>query len=325
MYGIISKDLKAPYYEKIRFSYILPEKIPSVRSFSPERSTAIIFEDVCVAFESIQNRIIPFFTHRRYRNISNIYVTQCYYHTPIIICKNILHLVVFNGGSSHQDISKVIGRYTEDMKNTSMVVNKSSICNEKVDNKQCLWLCAIAGKRGGLYLSTEYVNANIPMRWRCADGHKWTTSLNNIKNGKTWCPYCANKASHTIEDAKQVAFSMSGMHLLTIKGACLSEYYINNRSALLWMCDKKHRWFATFDNVKHLNSIMALQSKYRAYNTKNISFHNGDPNNFIKQQARDQLKKELCKENQIALRYYVWYYEDPHIVISEHLRKLGLI
>jgi hypothetical protein len=23
-------------------------------------------------------------------------------------------------------------------------------------------------------------------------------------------------------------------------------------------------------------------------------FHNGDPNNFIKQQARDQLKKELC-------------------------------
>ena len=53
-------------------------------------------------------------------------------------------------------------------------------------------------------------------------------------------------------------------------------------------------------------------------------FHRGDPNNFIKQQARDQLKKELCEENQIALRY-VWYYEDPHIVIPEHLRELGLI
>ncbi|CAG8589798.1 23002_t:CDS:2 [Cetraspora pellucida] len=26
-----------------------------------------------------------------------------------------------------------------------------------------------------------------------------------------------------------------------------------------------------------------------------------DPNNCIKQQARDQLKKKLCKENQIAL------------------------
>ncbi|RGB29919.1 hypothetical protein C1646_765997 [Rhizophagus diaphanus] len=50
----------------------------------------------------------------------------------------------------------------------------------------------------------------------------------------------------TLEDAKQLAYNR--------KGACLSEYYINNRSALLWMCDKKHRWFATFDNVKHLNS-----------------------------------------------------------------------
>ncbi|RGB31831.1 hypothetical protein C1646_744199 [Rhizophagus diaphanus] len=222
------------------------------------------------------------------------------------------------------------------------------------------------------------------------DGHEWTTSLNNIKNGKTWCPYCANKASHTIEDAKQVAFSKNGECLSETpctlddgkqlaynrKGACLSEYYINNRSALLWMCDKKHRWFATFDNVKHLNSWCPFCPKYKreklcheiltkylgppslirkpnflktsecptgleldiyypeygfAIEVQGVQhekyikfFHNGDPNNFIKQQARDQLKKELCKENQIALRY-VWYYEDPHMVIPEHLRKLGLI
>jgi hypothetical protein len=53
-------------------------------------------------------------------------------------------------------------------------------------------------------------------------------------------------------------------------------------------------------------------------------FHRGDPNNFIKQQARDQLNKELCEKNQIALRY-VWYYEDPYIVIPKHLQELGLI
>ncbi|CAI2193617.1 1779_t:CDS:1, partial [Funneliformis geosporum] len=53
-------------------------------------------------------------------------------------------------------------------------------------------------------------------------------------------------------------------------------------------------------------------------------FHNGDPNNFIKQQTQDQFKKELCEENQIAPRY-VWYYEDPYIVIPEYLRELGLI
>src|SRR6266540_4675155 len=109
MYGIISKNPNAPYYENILFSYISLEKISSVRAFSPERSITIIFEDLCVAPESIQNRIIPFFTHKYHRNISSIYVTQRYYHTPIIIHKNISHLVVFNGGSSYQDIFKVIG------------------------------------------------------------------------------------------------------------------------------------------------------------------------------------------------------------------------
>ena len=103
--------------------------------------------------------------------------------------------------------------------------------------------CAIAGKRGGLCLSTEYVNANIPMRWRCAEDHEWTTSLNNIKNGKTWCPYCANKASHTIEDAKQVAFSKNG--------ECLSETYDNSFSHLSWRCSEGHEWNASFNNVKN--------------------------------------------------------------------------
>ncbi|RIA90323.1 hypothetical protein C1645_770220 [Glomus cerebriforme] len=29
------------------------------------------------------------------------------------------------------------------------------------------------------------------------------------------------------------------------------------------MCDKKHRWFATFDNVKHLNSWCPFCPKYK--------------------------------------------------------------
>ncbi|RHZ80197.1 hypothetical protein Glove_139g148 [Diversispora epigaea] len=88
MYGVISKDLKAPYYENIRFRYISPEKIPNVKAFSPERSTAIVFEDLCLAPEHIQNRI-----------------------------------VIFNSGSSYEDISKIIRRYTDDIKNASMVIN----------------------------------------------------------------------------------------------------------------------------------------------------------------------------------------------------------
>ena len=30
---------------------------------------------------------------------------------------------MFNGGSSYQDVSKIAGRYTDDIKNASMVIN----------------------------------------------------------------------------------------------------------------------------------------------------------------------------------------------------------
>ena len=74
IYGIIASNPKASYYENIRFRYISSEKIPNAKLFLPERSTVIIFEDLCVATELIQNRIIPFFIHERYRNISLIYI-----------------------------------------------------------------------------------------------------------------------------------------------------------------------------------------------------------------------------------------------------------
>ena len=123
MYGIISKDPKAPYYENIRFSYISPEKIPSVRTFSPERSTAIIFEDVCLAPEYIQNQISQFFGNGRHRNISCVYVVQKYHKIDTFKRENASHLVICNSGSSHEDISKIIRRYTDDVKNASMVIN----------------------------------------------------------------------------------------------------------------------------------------------------------------------------------------------------------
>jgi len=57
---------------------------------------------------------------------------------------------------------------------------------------------------------------------------------------------------------------------------------------------------------------------------QHIKYFHKDPEEFKKQLMRDQIKKELCIENYIVLRY-VWYYEDSYIVISNHLRELSLI
>ena len=123
IYNMISKDPKAPYYEDVSFRYIPPERIPNTRAFSPERSTVIIFEDLCLAPEHMQNQIGQFFGNGRHRNISSIYVTQKYHKVPTFIRENTSLLVVYNGGGSQQDVSKIAGRYTDDVKNASMVIN----------------------------------------------------------------------------------------------------------------------------------------------------------------------------------------------------------
>src|SRR5436305_14905058 len=48
---------------------------------------------------------------------------QKYHKFDTFTCENTTHLVVFNSGSSHEDISKIIRRYTDDVKNASMVIN----------------------------------------------------------------------------------------------------------------------------------------------------------------------------------------------------------
>jgi len=49
----------------------------------------------------------------------------------------------------------------------------------------------IAKERGGKCLSKSYFNIDSKLKWKCAKGHKWASSLYNIKNKKYWCPHCA--------------------------------------------------------------------------------------------------------------------------------------
>ncbi|GES77973.1 putative nuclease [Rhizophagus clarus] len=119
--------------------------------------------------------------------------------------------------------------------------------------------------------------------------------FNNVKNNKTWCPYCANNRPCTLEDAKQLAYNR--------KGACLSEYYINNVQLYYGCVIKSIECSTGLElNIYYPEYGFAIEVQAVQHEKYIKFFHNGDPNNFIKQQARDQLKKELCEKNQIALR-----------------------
>ncbi|RHZ84988.1 hypothetical protein Glove_74g155 [Diversispora epigaea] len=113
-----------PYKEDVTFKSITPDKIPDITKFSPDRSTVVVFEDLCAEPKKVQERIIPYFISGRHQNISPIYVSQKYTQAPKIIRENISHLALFRGSGSRDDICRIVRQYTDDPKKASKIIDK---------------------------------------------------------------------------------------------------------------------------------------------------------------------------------------------------------
>jgi len=101
-------------------------------------------------------------------------------------------------------------------------------------------LAEVAAAHGGECLSTQYTGSREKYQWRCARGHTWWATHNNVMRG-TWCPYCSGK-HQTIVDLRALAEQRGGK--------CLSTEFNGMRRKYLWECVAGHRWQATADSVK---------------------------------------------------------------------------
>lgn len=106
---------------------------------------------------------------------------------------------------------------------------------------------AVAGKRGGQCLSSEYVNANTSLQWQCAAGHQWLARPGNIRSGQ-WCPKCRGYMP-----AEERIALLAGL-AQERGGALLSTVYHSSHGLLQWQCAEGHTWMASTCSVKSGNS-----------------------------------------------------------------------
>lgn len=99
--------------------------------------------------------------------------------------------------------------------------------------------------RGGECLSSAYRGSGVKLRFRCGEGHEFSTRPSELRAG-SWCPVCAGTMRRTLADMHTAAAERGGL--------CLSEAYHNISTKLRWRCAKGHEWEATPLHVLHSRS-----------------------------------------------------------------------
>ena len=127
--------------------------------------------------------------------------------------------------------------------------------NAKLTLEECQ---KFAISRGGECLSTEYINSEFHMQWKCEKNHTWFATFHKIKNQQTWCPTCSGNEKLSLEECQELAISKGGK--------CLSTEYINAQTRMEWKCKEESHpsWLANFNGVKHANTWCPYCSKSRS-------------------------------------------------------------
>jgi hypothetical protein len=102
-------------------------------------------------------------------------------------------------------------------------------------------LQALAAERGGECLSEKYVQANVPMRWSCAAGHRWWATASNVIHQGNWCRRCHGAPRDELARLQQIAKRHGG--------DCLSREYAGSMREYLWRCRERHQWWTTAARV----------------------------------------------------------------------------
>ena len=98
------------------------------------------------------------------------------------------------------------------------------------------------------YLSEEQLKYMLDLMYNRGEllsqlqkGHTFLMTVNAVKSAKHWCPFCAGKAPHTIEDMRKLAQIRDGK--------CLSSAYHGVGNKLKWQCVNGHKFMKSPNKI----------------------------------------------------------------------------
>ncbi len=144
----------------------------------------------------------------------------------------------------------------------------------------------LAKKKGGICLSTQYVNTKSKLKWQCRKGHIWETPAGNVMSG-TWCPYCRWFVSEKICRA-------------------FFEKFLNNKfpkSRPSWLLSSNGIRLELDGYSEKLKLAFEFQGPQHYKNYPKYYHSKVNLNHIKKNDAR---KRILCKRNNVKLIVVPW-------------------
>jgi len=118
---------------------------------------------------------------------------------------------------------------------------------QKKKEEQLEKIKALAEKKGGKCLSTEYINNKSRLEFECAEGHRWKAKPNNITASGSWCLICSSKQrGKKRRDGIEIYYKIAKKH----GGKCLSTEYSNTNTKLKFECAQGHTFFIVPASLK---------------------------------------------------------------------------
>jgi hypothetical protein len=140
---------------------------------------------------------------------------------------------------------------------------------------------ALALQKGGKCLSSEYKNNSQKLRWKCAEGHEWDTSIASIKNG-SWCSVCSQGVSERV------------CRVVLENG--LSKSFPKARPE--WLINERGNPMELDGYCSELGIAFEYNGRQHYSNAK--FFHRSDAS--LSQRMRDdEVKAQLCSDHKVRL------------------------